>query len=175
MYRMNKKQSMAMATCLLLTVIGIAVAAQHFARLSNVEQTSVQVTPAPLLLYTIDSVDEQVISGIYNANFLNCTVLSLYATCYIIPWILVSCESGISASDLRLFLWFSYAGNPGTEGELTINQINATAIEACPGRNHDDSRLLTGESLVLQYSIEIIPLSLDDVFDIYLWAEDNGV
>lgn len=175
MYRMNKKQSMAMATCLLLTVIGVAVAAQHFARMSNVEQTSVQVVPALPLLYTIDAVDLQIDAGLYNANFLNCTVLSLYETCYVIPWILISCEDGILVSDVNLFLWFSYAGNSGTEGNIVLNQINSTAIEGGILRAHDSCRLLTGESLILRYSIEIIPLGFDDVFDIFLWAEDDGV
>jgi len=164
-----------MAVLLISGILVTAVVAQHFTRMSNVEQTSVQVIPALPLLYTIDAVDLQIDSGLYNANFLNCTVLSLYETCYVIPWILISCEEGISASDVRLFVWFSYAGNPGTEGELVLDQINATAIEACILRVHDDSRLLTGESLVLQYSIEIIPLSIDDTFDIYLWAEVNGI
>jgi len=174
LYRMNKKQSMAMAVFLISGVLITAVVAQHFARMSNVEQTSVQVIPALPLLYTIDAVDEQINAGVYNANFLNCTILSLYETCYVKPWILISCEEGISVTDIRLFLWFSYAGNSGSEGDLVLDQINATAIEGSIIRAHDACILLTGESLVLRYSIEIIPPGLDDVFNIYLWVENDG-
>ena len=174
---------MAMAVLLISGVLITAVVAQHFARLSNVEQKSVQVIPTPHpLLYTIDAIDEQIEAGIYNTNFLNCTVLSLYKTCYVIPWILISYEEGISVTDVRLFLWSSYNDDGGTKGELelVLNQINATAIEGGIVRviggeyPHDNCRLLSGESLVLRYSIKIIPPSIDGIFDIYLWAEDYG-
>ena len=172
---MNKKQSMAMAVLLISGVLITAVVAQHFARMSNVEQTSVQVTPSPPLLYTIDAVVSQIEAGVYSANFLNCTIYSQYETTYVTPWILISCADGITTEDISLFCWFSYAGEIATEGELLLIQINATAVESSVVRSHDDSMLLTGESLVLRYSIDIHLLQLDSFFDIYLWAEDNGV